>query len=141
MMTVEKNQPVVTLINVHNCLPESQDRLNAVLSEGMNTIHRHVPGFISAALHRSLDGKAVTTYAQWESAGALSALRDRPDVQEFARRVSELATFDPHLYQVEELCLPVRERVQNRGTCDQNHALESRRKSGVFTRPDSSSTV
>lgn len=111
MMTVEKNKSVVTLINVHNCAPENQDRLYAVLSEGMNTIHRHAPGFISAALHRSLDGKAVTTYAQWESAGALSALRDRPDVLDFAQKVSELATFDPHLYQVEELCLPARGRL------------------------------
>jgi hypothetical protein len=38
-----------------------------------------------------------------------SALRDRLEVQEFARKVSELATFDPHLYRVEELCLPARE--------------------------------
>jgi quinol monooxygenase YgiN len=73
MMTVDKSKAVVTLIYLHNCAPEDQDRLYAVVSEGMNTIHRHVPGFVSAALHRSLDSKAVTTYAQWESAEALRA--------------------------------------------------------------------
>jgi phosphoribosylamine-glycine ligase len=53
MMILAKDKPVVTIINVHNCDPENQERLYRLLSDGTNVIHRHVPGFVAATLHRS----------------------------------------------------------------------------------------
>lgn len=103
MIAIEKGQPVVTLITVHTCKPEDQQQLVELLAEGLNTIHRHVPGFVSASIHKSLDGVRVTNYAQWQNREAFESLRDNPAIAPFAQRVAEIASFDPHLYEVTEV--------------------------------------
>lgn len=103
MITIEKGKPVVTLITVHTCKPDDQQRLVELMTETLNTVHRHAPGFVSASIHKSLDGVRVTTYAQWQSREAFEALRENPAIPLFAQRVSEIASFDPHLYEVAEV--------------------------------------
>jgi heme-degrading monooxygenase HmoA len=39
---------------------------------------KHAPGFVSANIHRSLDGKKVVNYAQWESKEAFEAMGKIP---------------------------------------------------------------
>jgi antibiotic biosynthesis monooxygenase (ABM) superfamily enzyme len=64
MTKIDKAQPLVTLITVHFCKPEDQQQLVDVLLEAVNTTYQHLPGFISANIHKSLDGVRVTNYAQ-----------------------------------------------------------------------------
>ena len=40
-------------------------RLVDLLTQATESSIRHIPGFVGAALHRSLDGTNVTMYAQW----------------------------------------------------------------------------
>ena len=58
---------MVTLINVFTVKAANQRQLLELLARAAETSVRHAPGFISASLHRGLDGTKVTMYAQWRS--------------------------------------------------------------------------
>ena len=103
MTTIDKTQPLVTLINVHICKLEDQEQLVKLLTEGVDTIYRHLPGFISASIHKSLDGVRVTNYAQYRSRNDVEVAWKDPSIAAFAERVSVLVeSFDAHLYDVVE---------------------------------------
>jgi quinol monooxygenase YgiN len=68
MTTIAENTGLVTLINVFTVEPSNQMELLDILARATDASVRDVPGFISAALHRSVDGTKVTMYAQWKSA-------------------------------------------------------------------------
>jgi heme-degrading monooxygenase HmoA len=55
------------MINVFTVEPEKQQQLVEIwLEEGKK--FELLPGFVSAALHRSTDGRQVINYAQWQKA-------------------------------------------------------------------------
>jgi quinol monooxygenase YgiN len=60
MTTISKNALLVTFINVFTVDPSNQRQLVELLARATETSVRHAPGFISASLHRSLDGTKVT---------------------------------------------------------------------------------
>jgi hypothetical protein len=47
--------------------PANQQRLVDLLARVTDVSVRSAPGFISSALHRSLDATKVTMYAQWRT--------------------------------------------------------------------------
>ena len=64
-------------------------------------IAQQQPGFVSANLHRSLDGLKVANYAQWETAAALEQFRQRPDTQALWQQLQALVTeADSHHYEI-----------------------------------------
>jgi len=63
---------------------------------------RHAPGFISASLHRSLDGTKVTMYAQWRSVEDYQAMRQNSAPSAYLRQALAIARFDPGIYEVVE---------------------------------------
>ena len=65
MATISKDNNVVRLINVFTVEHENQQRLVDMLVEATEKTMKHVPGFVSATIHRSLDGIRVANYAQW----------------------------------------------------------------------------
>jgi hypothetical protein len=65
MVKIAKANDVVTLINVFTVAPEDQQRLVDVLVEATQAVMRKQPGFVSADIHKSLDGTRVANYAQW----------------------------------------------------------------------------
>lgn len=67
MVTISKNNNVVTLINVFTVKPEDQKKLVDLLIEATQKTMKGVPGFVSANIHRSADGVRVVNYAQWKS--------------------------------------------------------------------------
>ncbi len=98
-ITTEKN--LITLINVFTVAPENQQRLVDHLAEATQQIMRHLPGYISANIHKSLDGTRVTNYAQWHSQADFEAMQNNPEAVVHMRAASQLATsFEPHLYEV-----------------------------------------
>ena len=81
--------------------PERQQALIDLLAEATEAVMRHQPGFISANLHRSLDGQRVTNYAQWRSRADFEAMLRNPAAQIHMHQAAELAvSFEPHLYEV-----------------------------------------
>src|SRR5215218_9185386 len=101
MVTIAKDKDVVTLINVFSVAPENQQRLVDVLVDATQMVMRKQPGFISANIHRSLDGTRVTNYAQWRSPEAFEAmLRDREAAEHMGEAAKIAERFEPHLYEV-----------------------------------------
>ena len=73
-------KPVI-LINVFTVEPAKQQELIDLLTRATEDSVRHAAGFLSARLHRSLDGTKVTMYAQWRSVQDYEAMRKDPIVE------------------------------------------------------------
>jgi quinol monooxygenase YgiN len=102
MSIIAKGGNVFTLINVFTVEPEKQRQLVAVLVEATDKTMKNLPGFISANIHRSLDGKKVVNYAQWESMAAFEAMQNNPTAVPHMRAAAAFATFEPILCEVSE---------------------------------------
>jgi quinol monooxygenase YgiN len=98
VISTESN--IATLINVFTVEPERQQELVDLLERATQEVIGHLPGFISANFHASLDGTRVVNYAQWETADALHAMLSNPDAQEHLRAATAIASSDPRLYRV-----------------------------------------
>jgi quinol monooxygenase YgiN len=106
MPTISKGRKPLTLINVFTVAPEKQDELIALLSSVTEQNVRHHQGFVSASLHRSLDGKKVTMYAQWASVEDYESMRQNPGPAPALEKALKIASFDPGMYEVAEIFLP-----------------------------------
>jgi quinol monooxygenase YgiN len=90
------------LINVFTVKPAYQRQLLELLRRATETSVRHAPGFISASLHRGLDGTKVTMYAQWRSVEDYQAMRENPAPLPYLQQALSIAKFDPGIYEVVE---------------------------------------
>src|SRR5713226_9034885 len=88
MPTISKGNKLLTLINVFTVEPAKQQQLVALLIHATESSVRHVTGFISASLHRSLDGTRVVMYAQWRSVEDYDAMRNNPSASPTCSRQS-----------------------------------------------------
>jgi quinol monooxygenase YgiN len=100
MITISAADGIVTLINVFTVEPDDQPRLVELLARATEGSVAHAPGFISASLHRSLDGKKVAMYAQWRSVEDYQAMRGDTQSQPYLREALTIATFEPGMYEV-----------------------------------------
>ena len=106
MQTISKGRAPLTLINVFTVNPEKQEELIALLKEVTERDVRHHNGFISASLHRSLDGHKVTMYAQWASIDDYESMRKDSGSASSLGKALQFATFDPGMYEVAEIFVP-----------------------------------
>ena len=100
MTTIDKANKLVTLINVFTVEPSKQQQLVDILISATETSMRHLPGFISANIHRSLDGTKVANYAQWRSVEDFEAMQKNPAAEPHMEQAAALAEFEPGLYEV-----------------------------------------
>ncbi len=98
-MSSEIKDRSVILINVFTVAPQNQQELIDILISATEGSVDREPGFISATLHRSLDGTKVTMYAKWRDAEAYHAMRQKPG-RPFLEQALRLATFEPCMYEV-----------------------------------------
>lgn len=98
--TINTGTDLATLINVFTTTPEIAQPLVDLLVEATERVMRRRPGFVSAAIHVSLDGTRVVNYAQWSSREDFQAMLDDPTAQQHMTAVGDLAPADPRLYQV-----------------------------------------
>jgi quinol monooxygenase YgiN len=106
MPTISKGRTPLTLINVFTVTPEKQHELIELLTEVTAQTVRHHQGFVSASLHRGIDGRQVTMYAQWASVEDYDAMRQNPGPAPALEKALEIARFDPGMYEVAEIFLP-----------------------------------
>jgi quinol monooxygenase YgiN len=100
-ITVPTNPDQVTLVNVFTVDPKRQLDLIDALDRASSAIFATLPGFISANLHTSLDGKRVVNYAQWASEQQYADALQRPDVREHLTEAAAIAEkWDPTLLRV-----------------------------------------
>jgi quinol monooxygenase YgiN len=98
--TIRAEAEIFTLINVFSVAADRQQELANLLIEATEQTMRHLPGFISANIHTSLDGRRVVNYAQWRSRDAFEAMLRNPDARPHIARAAALASFDPILCEV-----------------------------------------
>lgn len=72
-----KQRPV-TQITIIEAEPEKQAEALSVMTERARFMQRQ-PGFISISLHRSLDGRRIVNYVQWETRDLLRAAHQSPE--------------------------------------------------------------
>ena len=100
MVEIANGNDVVTLINVFTVDPRNQQKLVDMLVEATQTTMRHIPGFVSASIHKSADGTRVANYAQWRKAEDFEAMMKDPRAAEHMKPIREIATNDANLYEV-----------------------------------------
>lgn len=102
MATIAKGRDILTLINVFTVDPGNQQKLVALLTEATERTMKRMPGFISASIHRSLDGTKVVNYAQWRSQKDFASMQQHPDARPHMQAAAALATFDPIVCEVSD---------------------------------------
>jgi quinol monooxygenase YgiN len=90
----------ITLINVFTVGPHDQTRLIELLTEATERFVRHAPGFISARLHRSVDGTKVTMVAEWQSMADYEAMRADARPLPYLQEALKFSRFEPGMYKV-----------------------------------------
>lgn len=89
----------VIQINVFTTTPDRQQALIDLLIEAA-ACAKTTPGWISASLHRSLDGTRVVNYAQCQDMASWEAVMERLKAGNFFERNKRLGTAAPGLYDV-----------------------------------------
>jgi heme-degrading monooxygenase HmoA len=94
-----RDQPV-TQITVIEAEPEKQVEALSVMKERAKFMSRQ-PGFISISLHRSLDGRRIVNYVQWQSRELLQKAHQSPEFRKEWTHFDQVTDeIDPHLYEV-----------------------------------------
>ena len=99
------DKPVI-LINVFTVEPARQQQLIELLTRATEDSVRHARGFMSARLHRSLDGTKVTMYSQWRSAEDYQAMRENPTALPYFQQALAFAQFEPGMYEIVQTFSP-----------------------------------
>src|SRR5260370_40918210 len=98
MTTITTNKNMITLINVFTVQHENQQRLGDLLIEATKLAMKKQPGYISANIHKSLDGTSVTNYAQSRSRDDFEATLHNLESAKHMKQASQLAiNVEPHL--------------------------------------------
>jgi len=100
MTTITEGADVLTLINVFTVEPAKQQELVDVLVQATDDTMCHLPGFVSANIHRSLDGTKVVNYAQWANKNAFEAMQKNSEAAGHMQAAAKLAKFDPIICEV-----------------------------------------
>jgi quinol monooxygenase YgiN len=108
--TISKGRVPVTLINVFTVKPGRQDELITLLKDVTERHVKHCKGFISASLHRGIDGKKVTMYAQWGSIDDCEVMRKDTASARVLEKSLQLGKLDPGIYEVAEIFTHARNR-------------------------------
>jgi quinol monooxygenase YgiN len=99
MAIIVSNKGIITQINTFTVPFGSQNDLLEVLREAVDCAQEE-PGWISASLHRSLDGTRIVNYAQSESMDAAQMIISRLKREGFLDRNKAYGEAHPGLYEV-----------------------------------------
>ena len=102
MPQAQTDDRIVTQITIVEPEPGKQDEAVSLMRERARFMARQ-PGCRSITLHRSVDGKRIVNYIQWESRDLLRSAHSSPEFRKEWNRFDQLAgDIDPHLYEVVE---------------------------------------
>ena len=95
-------QPVTQITVVEPEQGKQAEALN-VMTERARFMAKQ-PGFVSINIHRSLDGRRIVNYIQWENRNLLEAAHKSSGFRKEWNRFDQLTQdIDPHLYEVTEV--------------------------------------
>lgn len=91
----------IVLVNVFTVDPARQEELLQALEAATRSRFVHLPGFVSANLHVSLDGRRVINYAQWTDLESYERAMGAEEMREHLTTAADIAeSYDPTLAQV-----------------------------------------
>ena len=100
MPHIQADNQSVTQITIIESEPEKQAEVLSVMRERAKFMSRQ-PGFISISLHRSLDGRRVINYIQWQDRVRLRQAHQSPEFRREWGHFDQLTDeIDPNLYEV-----------------------------------------
>src|SRR5688572_33421542 len=103
MPNIQAEKQPVTQITVIEAEPDKQAEALSVMTERARYMSRQ-PGFVSISLHRSLDGRRIVNYVQWEDRELLQQAHQSPDFRKAWGKFDDVTDqIDPHLYEVAEV--------------------------------------
>ncbi|MEL6461359.1 MAG: antibiotic biosynthesis monooxygenase [Cyanobacteria bacterium J06636_27] len=98
MPTIATKNELATVIIIFNVEPEKQQELLDTIAEFIKTVKQQ-PGFVSANLHKSLDGLKVANYAQWRTVEEFEKFLKNSEVKQKASKIKAFKP-DSHVYEV-----------------------------------------
>jgi quinol monooxygenase YgiN len=100
MPQIRADDQLVTQITVVEPGPGKQAEALSLMKERARFM-AHQPGFVSIVLHRSLDGKRIVNYVQWQSRELLQSAHRSPEFRKEWSQFDRLAEdIDAHVYEV-----------------------------------------
>ena len=99
MAIIATNNEVITVIIIFTVQPERQQELIDAIADFVETVKQQ-PGFVSANIHKSIDGVKVANYAQWQSQEDYDNFINNTEVQAKAAKLREFNPPDSHVYEV-----------------------------------------
>jgi heme-degrading monooxygenase HmoA len=106
MPNIRTDKQPVTQITIVESEPDKQAEALAVMTERARFMARQ-PGFVSISVHRSLDGRRLVNYIQWQNRDLLQAAHKSPEFRKEWTRFDELTDeIHPHLYEVAHVMEP-----------------------------------
>ena len=99
MATLSIDNSLTTVIIIFTVKPEQQQELIEVIKEFLETVQT-LPGFVSASLHKSIDGVKVVNYAQWSSMDDFESFINNQEVKAKASKLFEFDSPDSHVYEI-----------------------------------------
>lgn len=99
MPTIATNNEVITVIIIFTVEPDRQQELIDAIADFIETVKQQ-PGFVSASLHKSIDGVKVANYAQWRTLEDYQSFRNNAEVRAKAAKLGEFNPPDVHIYEV-----------------------------------------
>src|SRR5215212_10217228 len=103
MPKIQINTQTITQITVVDAEPEKQAEALSMMAERARFMARQA-GFVSISLHRSLDGRRIVNYVQWQNRDLLRSAHQSPEFRkqwnDFDKMTDEI---DTHLYEVSEI--------------------------------------
>ena len=103
MAHIQTGNQMVTQITIIEAEPEKQNEALSLMAERARFMARQ-PGFVSISLHRSLDGRRIVNYVQWQNRELLQQAHQSPDFRKAWGKFDDVTDqIDPHLYEVTEV--------------------------------------
>ena len=100
MPQIQIDKRPVTQITIVESEPDKQAEALSLMTERARFMARQ-PRFISISLHRSLDGRRIANYVQWQNRDLLRSAHQSPEFRKEWGHFDELTDeIAPHLYEV-----------------------------------------
>jgi hypothetical protein len=99
MVTIFKDNPVLTELDIFVTQPDQQWLLVDSLVAYTQNILKQQPGYIASAIHRSFDGLRVINYVQWQRQEDYEAYISNRDIA-LATKITGFFAPDSHLYEI-----------------------------------------
>ncbi len=101
MVAIAIDHQLTTVISLYSVSPERQSKLVEKLVDYLQLTQQQ-QGFVSASIHKSLDGKKVANYMQWETQADYEAFANNSGIQGQFKNQDLLmfGEIDTHIYEI-----------------------------------------